>query len=223
MNTQRSKRPALRRAALAAAGTVAAAVLLSACGSGGGHDGMDMGDSGDSSASSSESAAASAEDHNAADVEFAQAMIPHHEQAVEMADLAVDQASSEEVRTLAEQIRDAQNPEIETLTGWLEGWGEEVPDGGMDHGGMDMGEDDMDMDMDGMMSEEEMTELENATGTAFDEMFLEMMIEHHRGAVEMAETEQAEGSYQPALDMAEDIISTQNAEIDQMNGMLGQG
>lgn len=221
MNTQRSKRPTLRRAALAAAATVTAAVLLSACGSGG-HEGMDMGDSGDSSASSSESAPASAEEHNAADVEFAQAMIPHHEQAVEMADLAVDQASSEEVRTLAEEIRDAQNPEIETLTGWLEDWGEEVPDGGMDHGGMDMGDDDMDMGMDGMMSEEELTELENATGAAFDEMFLEMMIEHHRGAVEMAETEQAEGSYQPALDMAEDIIATQNAEIDQMNGMLGQ-
>ncbi|WP_461031705.1 DUF305 domain-containing protein [Streptomyces mayteni] len=218
MITNYSRRSTVRRAA-AAVGSVAAALVLSACG-GGGHDGMDMGDSGNTTApSESAPSSESTDEHNDADVTFAQRMIPHHQQAVEMADLALDQASSEEVRTLAEQIRAAQAPEIEALSGWLEEWGEEVPDGGMDHSGMDMSEG---MDMGGMMSEEDMAELENASGADFDTAFLEMMTEHHQGAVEMAETEQANGAYQPALDMAEDITTSQTAEIDQMNQLLGE-
>ncbi|WP_326594932.1 DUF305 domain-containing protein [Streptomyces sp. NBC_01803] len=208
-----SHRSAVRLAT--AAGAVTIALALTACGSdGGGHD--------EDSSAPSGSSTTPAEDgeQNAADISFAQGMIPHHQQAVEMADLALDQTTSDEVRTLAEQIRAAQAPEIETLSGWLAAWGEAIPEEGMDHSDHDMGGD---MDMDGMMSAEDMTELENASGTAFDTAFLEMMIEHHRGAVEMAETEQADGSYRPALDMAEDIISSQTAEIGAMNELLGEG
>ncbi len=86
----------------------------------------------------------------------------------------------------------------------------------MDHGGHGA------HGMAGMMTPEQMEELEKSSGKAFDTAFLEMMIEHHRGAVAMAETEKENGSYGPAKSMAEDIITTQNAEIDTMNKLLGK-
>ena len=155
--------------------------------------------------------------HNEADVTFAQEMIPHHQQAIEMADLAESRAESQEVKDLATDIEAAQGPEIETLTGWLESWGEDVPDegmSGMDHG--DMSSD----DMGGMMTEDEMAELEAASGAAFDQMFLTMMIEHHEGAIEMAKTEQAEGEFPEAVDMAKEIETTQAEEIQTMQDLL---
>ncbi|MDT0344424.1 DUF305 domain-containing protein [Streptomyces litchfieldiae] len=200
------------RSAVAAAGAVTAALLLAACG---GDD--------DSAEHAGHGGDTTAPEHNEADVSFAQGMIPHHQQAVEMADLARERAGSEEVRALAEQIRAAQDPEIETLTGWLEEWGEEVPGAGMDHSGHGSGEAGEGHEMAGMMSEAEMAELANASGAAFDTAFLEMMVEHHRGAVEMAEAERADGAYEPALDMAEDITTSQTAEIDQMNQLLDEG
>lgn len=154
--------------------------------------------------------------HNDADVEFAQGMIPHHRQAVEMAQLAADRADSREVLELAERIEAAQAPEIDEMTGWLVAWGEEIPEGdGMDHGGMDMGAGGT-----GMMSAGEMEMLGAASGAEFDRMFLEMMIVHHEGALEMAETQATEGEYPVALALAEQIIATQQAEIDEMNGLL---
>ncbi|AZM76300.1 DUF305 domain-containing protein [Streptomyces sp. KPB2] len=206
------KRSLVRRtAAVAAAG--AAALVLAACGGSGdgdgpaGHNGHD--------ATAAPSASASQGQHNAADVAFAKGMIPHHRQAVEMAGLAPDRAQSAEVKKLAADIEKAQDPEIKTLSGWLTSWGEEVPaEGAMDHSMHDMG---------GMMTAEEMTELENASGKAFDTAFMEMMIKHHEGAVEMAKTEQADGAYGPATRMAGEIISSQSAEIEQMNGLLGKG
>ncbi len=150
-------------------------------------------------------------DHNAADVTFATDMIPHHQQAVQMAELAESRASNPEVLTLAAEILDAQGPEIETMSGWLEEWDEPVPEGmgGMDHG-----------DMPGMMSEEMMTDLDAASGMNFDEMFLEMMIDHHTGAVEMAQTEQADGQYAEAVELAEEIEASQTAEIETMEALL---
>jgi uncharacterized protein (DUF305 family) len=155
--------------------------------------------------------------HNEADVTFAQEMIPHHQQAIEMADLAESRAESQEVKDLATDIEAAQGPEIETLTGWLESWGEDVPDegmSGMDHG--DMSSD----DMGGMMTEDEMADLESASGAEFDQMFLTMMIEHHEGAIEMAKTEQSEGEFPEAVDMAEEIETTQAEEIQTMQDLL---
>ncbi|GAA1129729.1 DUF305 domain-containing protein [Nocardioides aquiterrae] len=155
--------------------------------------------------------------HNEADVTFAQEMIPHHQQAIEMADLAESRAESQEVKDVAADIEAAQGPEIETLTGWLESWGEDVPDEGMssmDHGDMSSDE------MGGMMTEDEMAELEAASGAAFDQMFLTMMIEHHEGAIEMAKTEQAEGEFPEAVDMAEEIETTQAEEIQKMQDLL---
>jgi len=153
---------------------------------------------------------------NDADVTFAQDMIPHHQQAVVMAEMAADQADSEEVRQLAADIQAAQGPEIDTMSGWLESWGEDVPEdmSGMD-AGMAMG------DMPGMMTTEQMDELMSASGAAFDQMFLTMMIAHHEGAIEMARTEQAEGENPDAVDLAAQIEAQQTAEIATMRGLLG--
>lgn len=150
-------------------------------------------------------------DHNDADVMFAQQMIPHHSQALEMARLAVDRAEDPGVTELAARIEGAQEPEIEQMQGWLEAWGEdpgsEVMDG-MEHGGA------------GMMTDDDMSMLEAATGAEFDAMFLEMMIQHHSGAVEMAETEITDGQFPEAIELATAIKEAQEAEIDEMRTLL---
>ncbi|MFP1625589.1 DUF305 domain-containing protein [Streptomyces sp. 5K101] len=205
-----SKHSLVRRtAAVAAAG--AAALVLAACGGGGdssaGHDGHNT-------KSPSASASASQGQGNAADVTFAKGMIPHHRQAIEMADLAPSRAESAEVKKLAADIKKAQDPEIRTLSGWLTSWGEEVPaEGAMDHSMHGGG---------GMMTAEEMQQLKDSSGKAFDTAFMEMMIKHHEGAVAMARTEQADGAYAPAKEMAGQIITSQSAEIEQMNKLLGK-
>ncbi|GGX41996.1 DUF305 domain-containing protein [Streptomyces chryseus] len=203
-------RSLIRRLAAAAAAATAA-VVLAACGgndSSAGHDGHDR------TSSPSTSAPAEQGEQNAADVTFAKGMIPHHRQAVEMAELAETRAQSAEVKKLAAEIKKAQDPEIKTLSGWLTSWGEDVPkeDESAEHGGHSMS---------GMMTPEEMDKLEKSSGKAFDTAFMEMMIKHHEGAIEMAKTEQADGAYQPAKDMASDIIASQSAEIERMNKLLG--
>ncbi len=151
--------------------------------------------------------------HNDADTMFAQMMIVHHEGAIEMADLAVEKAESEDVRSLAEGISAAQGPEIERMKSMLDAWGEDTePMGGMKgHGGMEM---------DGMSQEEVMAQLENLSGAEFDRTFLELMIEHHKGAVTMAEDELADGENPQALELAQTVVKDQQAEIAEMEQML---
>lgn len=206
----KSNRSLIRRTALVAA-TASAALVLAACG--GSDEGHDMG-SMKSESPSSATASAQAGAHNKADTAFAQEMIPHHRQAVEMADLAPSRASSAEVKDLATKIKGAQDPEIETMTGWLTAWGEKVPEEmpGMDHSAA----------MPGMMSAQDMEKLEKASGAAFDAMFLEMMVKHHEGAVAMATTEKTEGDYPLTKKLADEIIKGQTAEIEQMNKLLGK-
>ncbi|MEV6103134.1 DUF305 domain-containing protein [Streptomyces sp. NPDC051940] len=208
-----STRSRIRRAALGVT-AAAAALVLAACGSDDGS-GTSTGDS-----SPSQTAEAEAGAHNDQDVSFAQDMIPHHQQAIQMSRMAATQASSAEVKDLAARIEKAQDPEIETMTGWLKAWGEDVPSGmpGMDHGGHSGDS----SDMPGMMDSEDMDKLMDASGAAFDTIFLTMMIEHHEGAVEMSTTEKGEGEYGPAKQLADDIIASQTAEIAEMKQMLGQ-
>ena len=174
-----------------------AALMLAGCGSDNG--------SGDSSSGGGEN-------FNDADVTFAQSMIPHHQQAVGMADIALDPArgAGAEVVDLATRIKAAQDPEIQTMTAWLNEWGAEVPSD--DHG--------MGMDGPGMMTEEEMESLGGASGTEFDSMWMEMMVRHHEGAIEMSNAEVASGSNSDAIALAKTIITAQQAEIDEMNGLL---
>ncbi|WP_314220674.1 DUF305 domain-containing protein [Streptomyces zaehneri] len=217
----RNTRTLTRRAALTAA-TVTVALVLAACGndSGSGHPG---GHGSASSASSSTGADAAAAAHNTQDVSFAQGMVPHHQQALEMAELAADRASSAGVKGLASRIEKAQGPEIRTLGGWLTSWGEDVPTSsdsttesmpGMDHSAGSA--------MPGMMDGSDMDDLDKASGTDFDTMFLTMMIDHHEGAVAMATTEKGKGLYGPATAMADSIISTQTEEIAEMKKLLGK-
>lgn len=156
-------------------------------------------------------------EHNDADTAFAQMMIVHHQGAIEMAELAVERASSPEVKELASGIAAAQQPEIDTMTGWLKEWGEPVePDtghGGMDHGGMEM---------DGMDQAEAMSELSALTGPDFDREFLRLMTAHHEGAVEMSRTEVSNGANAAAIDLANTIIDAQTKEIEEMSQLAAE-
>jgi uncharacterized protein (DUF305 family) len=213
----RNTRSLVRRAALTAT-AVTAALVLAACGSDGGDD-SDSGSSAKPSAQAGADATAGA--HNDQDVTFAQGMIPHHRQAIEMAGMAATRASAPEVKDLASRIEKAQDPEIRTMSGWLKAWNEDVPSAmpSMNHSGHSGGSG---MEgMAGMMDKDDMDKLTKASGKDFDAMFLTMMVEHHEGAVQMATTEKQKGRYQPATKMADAIITAQNAEIQQMKQLLG--
>ena len=215
---------ALPKRCTTAAGAISLTLLLAACGTddttatGTGTGSPSVAASESPGATSSDAGAVS-EEHNDADIAFAQMMIVHHRQAIAMADLAVDRAESAEVKSLAEAISAAQGPEIETMTGLLRAWDAEVPEGmsmegmgGM--GGMDMGA------MPGAMTPEMMDQLMAGQGAAFDRMFLEMMTAHHNGAIEMARTEQTEGQNPQALELAATIETDQSGEVEEMRQIL---
>jgi uncharacterized protein (DUF305 family) len=171
--------------------------------------------------------AANGDVFNGVDVDFATAMTPHHSQALAMVDLTRDRDLTPEVEQLTEQIRTAQAPEIEQMVDWLTAWDEPVPATMRDHAHAhaesgDTSGDGMqdDEDMPGMMSEDDMNRLESSSDQEFEDVWLEMMIEHHKGAIEMAEQEQAGGIYRPATKLAGSIIASQRAEIDHMQQLL---
>ena len=157
---------------------------------------------------------------NAGDVTFAQGMIPHHQQAVEMATIALDPArdAGTAVKDLAKRIQSAQDPEIQLMTGWLAEWGQPVDGmGGMSMDGMEMA----DMPgMEGMMTAAEMTGLEAATGPAFDKLWLDMMVRHHQGAVMMSKTAETDGKAAVVKELAAKIVSAQEGEIAEMQKLL---
>ena len=194
------------RSTALAAGALAVSLLLAACGSAA-HT---------SDGTSGSTSSAAAESGPAADIAFAQLMIPHHQQAIEMADLALERPTSPEVSTLAQQIKGAQDPEIALMQGWLEAWGApmEMDDG--DHSGHDMGG----MTMSGMMTEEDMATLAEAQGPEFDRMWITMMIAHHEGAVSMAQDVLATSSDPEVTTLAKAVIAGQTAEIATMQGLL---
>ena len=170
----------------------------------------------------------SATEHNDTDVAFARDMIQHHAQAVAMVEMTRERDLDPEVAQLAEGIRDAQVAEIETFSDWLGEWDEEIPPTMLDHanaghGSGDMSEtmEDMDDAMPGMMSGADMDALQDAGADDFQSMWLKMMIEHHEGAIEMARTEQQDGRYRPAVELAAEIEESQGAEIETMRDLLG--
>ena len=136
--------------------------------------------------------------------------------AVQMADMILAKTSNPDVKALAERIKTAQTPEIATMTGWLVGWGQTPPNPYEHAAGM------AGMDHSGMMSEEQMAELDRATGTAADKVFLTQMQEHHRGAIDMAKTELAGGANPDAKKLAVSIRTSQAAEIAEMAAMSAQ-
>ncbi|MFE7356490.1 DUF305 domain-containing protein, partial [Streptomyces sp. NPDC057543] len=157
-------------------------------------------------------------------VKFAQQMIPHHQQAVEMAKLADGRASDPEIKELAAAIEKAQDPEINTMKGWLKAWGKPLPESSSSMGdmpGMDHGSD-TGSRMPGMMSDKDMSDLEGAQGKAFDKKFARLMVGHHEGAVTMAEDEQKNGSNADAKKLAGAVITAQTAEITKMNKIIAR-
>jgi uncharacterized protein (DUF305 family) len=167
--------------------------------------------------------AASDAAHNDADVEFATGMIPHHAQALHMVEMAEGRGATPEFGQLLGDVEAAQEPEIEQMTGWLQEWGEDVPEtrspgGHGAHGGQGMGPGQQMMP--GMMGPRDLDRLDRTAGERFERMWMRMMIEHHEGAIEMAETEQREGEFPDAIALAEDIVETQQAEIDLMEDLL---
>ncbi len=164
--------------------------------------------------------AADGQEFNDADVAFATEMVQHHAQALAMVDLTIGRDLSPRLGRLAEGIRTAQGPEIEAMTGWLTDWDQPVPETVRDHANAHGGQPDLDTDMPGMMSQEQMEDLEAASGPEFEELFLTMMIDHHEGAIEMARTEQRDGLHADAVALAEQIESAQAREIDTMQRML---
>lgn len=221
-----------RTTAIAGIAGLGLAISLSACGS---SNMTDSGKSADSGAIMSHSTMATAGAHNDADVTFATEMITHHKQALAMVDLTQGRTLAPAVQTLADDIRAAQTPEIQTMTGWLSDWDMTSPSGSPSHDMGSMGAtgsmstasasaDSMgemgSSSMPGMMSDVDMTALKNASDADFQKMWLQMMVKHHQGAVQMARTERTDGRYQPAIDLAGQIIASQSKEIATMKRLL---
>jgi uncharacterized protein (DUF305 family) len=205
---------------LVGASAAAALALIAGCGSSGSDDtmaGHGAATTGTSIATGAPSSAAESA-HNADDVSFAQQMIPHHAQAVEMANLVPSRGAQPEVFDLASRIQKAQDPEIQQLTAMLTKWGSAPTSApsmpGMDHGAHGS------TGSGGMMTAEEMDQLVAAKGAEFDRMWMQMMIKHHEGAVDMARTELSKGSSSDAKALAQKIIDAQQAEITEMQGLL---
>ena len=203
------------------AAAIAAAIALAGCSTGsgsggsesGGMPGMNHGSSGMSStAAPATSSPAAAAEFNDADTMFAQMMIPHHTQAVAMSELMLKkQGIPAAVTDLATRIKAAQGPEIEKMTGWLQSWGQPTAmptDMASAHS------------MEGMMGADDMAKLEAAQGVEAAKLFLTQMIAHHEGAVMMAKTETTGGKNTDAVQLSKDIVSSQEAEIQEMKDLL---
>lgn len=200
-----------------------AGFVLASCGSSDSSMGHDMSNMGAATAGSMPSMMASAMPMGEAgmsgeqgDIMFAQMMIPHHVQAVEMADIALaKQGVSPFVTDIAQKIKDGQQPEIDQMSAWLQEWGakSEAAEGTdhMGHGAMT-----------GMMSTTQMDDLNKAEGAEFDRMWLEMMIEHHEGATTMAESVLTTTTNPQVSSLAEAIVAAQRKEISEMQSQLRQ-
>ena len=185
------------------------AFVLTGCSAGGAPTGSAPAETA-AAPESSASSGSSTSEANAADQMFVTMMIPHHQQAIEMSDVVLAKDGVDpRVLELAQQIKDAQAPELEQLQAWLDDWGmsDSGMSGGMQHGG-------------GMMSQDDMQSLEDASGAEASRLFLEQMIQHHQGAVEMAETEVADGQHPDAVALAQEIIDAQTEEIAEMEQLL---
>ncbi|AXJ09196.1 DUF305 domain-containing protein [Arthrobacter sp. PM3] len=160
------------------------------------------------SAGSSPAPAGASANHNGFDTLFAQGMIPHHRQAVEMSEMMLGkQGIDSRVTALATKIKAAQGPEIDTMTGWLQAWNEPNQMAG-GHA------------MSGMMGDDDLKKLDAAQGTEAARLFLTQMIAHHEGAVEMANAEVRSGKDAAAVRLAREIAAAQTTEIAEMKQLL---
>ena len=140
------------------------------------------------------------------EVMFAQMMIPHHQQAIEMSELVSDRTDHPEINALALEIIAAQDPEISLMQTWIDEFG----DAGMDHAGHSMG---------GMLTESELEALRAASGLEFEKLYLSGMIKHHEGAIDLADM-LSNSNYPAAQKLRAEIVETQTAEIELMKKLL---
>ncbi len=196
---------------LTASALLASALVLTACGS---SDDTATTSSGTSAGPGAGAAAETAE-ANEADIAFLTGMTPHHEQAVEMSEMVLAADPPADVASIAQQIKDAQDPEIEQMKTMLADLGQDT--GGAAHsGGHSAGM----AGHGGMMDDGDMAALMEATGADAARLYLEGMIRHHQGAIEASDTEIADGQYEPALELAKEIKQAQAAEITEMQALL---
>lgn len=179
------------------------ATVVSSCATAGKED-----HSAHASATSTEQVAA----HDADDVQFAQLMIPHHEQAIELAAMVPDRSTNPDVVALAAKVAGEQQPEISTMKALLQQWNVKPESHESGHAGMAM---------EGMVDDATMVKLDSLKGADFDTLWLQSMISHHQGAIGMAKTEIADGKSADLVTLAKNIVTAQQAEIDQMKQILG--
>ena len=177
----------MRRIALA----VAAVALLAACGQ----------------TEDNDTRAPATPQPNEADVTFTQSMIPHHQQAIDMAQAIKTRTTRPELVQLAGAITTTQGAEITRMRQWLQAWGKPEAMPGMDHD---------QTAMPGMMGQDEMDQLMGLKGTQFDLAFVDMMSRHHQGAIQMASTELTDGSLPEVKQLAQQIITSQQREVSQL-------
>ncbi len=166
-------------------------------------------------------AAAQAPAYTPADVEFMQGMIEHHAQALEMAALVPDRTTTEPIRLLAQRIDISQRDEIRLMREWLAKRGQAAPDPAAGHAHGAGGE--HDMLMPGMLTPPQMARLAAARGTAFDRLFLDLMIQHHEGALTMVKTlfgTQGAAQEVPTFRYASEVDADQRMEIERMRKLL---
>ncbi|GAA4657677.1 DUF305 domain-containing protein [Arthrobacter cryoconiti] len=190
---------------------LAALIALSGCSTdtnGSSMPGMDHGSSAMSTAPPTNVGTETGADHNAADAMFAQSMLPHHSQAVEMSDIMLAKPGMDaKIVSLAKDIKAAQGPEITTMTNFLNSWGESTTMTG-NHS------------MAGMLAGTDLDKLKASQGTEAAKMFLTQMTAHHEGALEMAKIEVSGGKNAEAVTLAKSIVSSQEAEIKAMTELL---
>jgi uncharacterized protein (DUF305 family) len=191
-------------ATMAAMAMLLAAAFLTACGGSEQHRAT-----GSSAEKSSEAA-----DHNADDIAFARNMVPHHEQAVQMAQMVPTNTTNQQVIALATLITTTQVSEMQAFRAWLMQWEDA-------QGSDSAGHDSHGVPMAGMVDKPTMDKLQSLSGAEFDRLWLTSMIDHHRGAIAMAQYEVAHGRNADVLYLARSIIASQQAEIDRMKQMLG--
>lgn len=196
----------MKKSLIVSTTVVAAMLALAGCSAGtdgGSMPGMNHGDS-----PMTTQAPASGNEHNAADAMFAQMMIPHHAQAVEMSDIMLAKSGLDpKIMALATEIKAAQAPEIAKMNAWLTGWSEPTTMAGS-------------MGMNGMMTAADLDKLTAEQGAEASKLFLTQMIAHHEGAVEMAKSEVSGGKNADAVSLAKSIVASQETEIKDMKALL---
>ena len=207
--------PIRRFVPVVAAGALA--VGLTACSGSGSAPSTDHGSAGMPGMSTSGTTApgsagtAPADVGRSGDIMFAQMMIPHHQQAVEMAEIAIGKpTASAQVRQLATQIKAGQDPEVQTMGKWLRAWGAPTPTGGTSHG----------MSGEGMMTQADMDALKATDGDAFDKQWVRMMTAHHEGAITMAKQVLVTTQDPAVRTLAEAVVKAQTEEIATMKSLF---